>query len=103
MNIQDWTVVEEMTTKKKFAVECIAEIRKNSTGEVVEYPTIEYIDYGSETPNVFNWEENNFSCDCNRSIFFEGSYNDNECSDGKYSVNLKNAKDGKIYYREFEK
>lgn len=24
-----------------------------------------------------------------------------ECSDGKYSVNLKNKKDGRVYYREY--
>jgi hypothetical protein len=27
---------------------------------------------------------------------------DIKCSDGKFSVNLKNKKDGKVYYREYK-
>lgn len=91
-------------------VKCIAEIKNNTTGEIREYETDEILDLGSEYPNIFNWEENNFSCDCNRVLFFKYANNEEvsddefdnlECGDGKFSVNLKNKKDGKVYYREF--
>jgi len=86
-------------------VKCIAEIRNNLTGEIVEYETDEILELGEEFPSIFNWEENNYSCDCNRHLFFKRAKEDEdwdvECSDGKYSVNLKNKKDGKIYYKEF--
>jgi len=91
-------------------VEVIAEIRENNTGEVREYSCHEILDVnGNETfPDVFNWEENNNSCDCNRRVYFKRANDelkdsdwDIDCSDGLYSVNLKNAKDGVIYYKEF--
>jgi hypothetical protein len=89
-------------------VECIAEIRNNETGEIRECETHEILEIGSEHPSVFNWEENNFSCDCNRRLFFKRANNEEieddwniECSDGKFSVNLKNKKDDKVYYREY--
>lgn len=98
----------EYTNGNYIWVECIAEIKNNSTGEIVEYETEEILDFDSEYPSVFNWEENNYSCDCNRLLFFKRAKNeeteedfDKECSNGKFSVNLKNKKDGKIYYREF--
>ena len=91
-------------------VECIAEIKNNETGEIVEYETNEMLENGCEYPSFFNWEENNYACDCNRRIFFKSVKNELtdedfhvDCSEGKFSVNLKNKKDGKVYYREFEK
>jgi len=89
-------------------VECIAEIRNNETGEVIEYQTEERLGVGNNHPDTFNWEENNYSCDCNRLLFFKrvkGEETEDdfevECSSGKFSVNLKTKKDGNIYYREF--
>ena len=90
-------------------VECIAEIKNNETGEIREYETHEVLEIGKENPSIFNWKEDDFSCDCNRRIFFkrvnkeeitEDDWNI-ECSDGKFSVNLKNKKDGKLYYCEY--
>lgn len=103
MNIENWILVKDQsgTSKEYKMVKCIAEIRNNETGEIKEYLTNEPFYLGSEHPSVFNWEENNFSCDCNRHLFFTDGQEELECSDGKYSVNLKNAKDGKIYYSEF--
>lgn len=88
----------------------MAEIKNNITGEVREYETEEIFEIGEEHPSVFNWEENNYVCDCNRLLFFKRALNEEEldedweaeCSRGKFSVNLKNKKDGKVYYREFE-
>lgn len=90
-------------------VRCVAEIRNNDTGEVREYETDEILEDGEEHPNVFNWAENNFACDCNRLLFFSRANGEEcdedweqECSSGKFSVNLKNKKDGMVYYREFD-
>jgi hypothetical protein len=90
-------------------VRAIAYIRNNATGEVRQYPTDEVLDIGEPLPSVFNWEENNYACDCNRYLFFERAGGREvpfnkiiECGEGKYSVNLANAKDGEIYYREFD-
>jgi hypothetical protein len=87
----------------------IAEIRNNKTGEVREYETTEIMEIGADYPNTFNWAENNYSCDCNRRIFFKRAAGEPlcsldccpPCSDGLYSVNLKNKRDGWVYYREF--
>lgn len=88
---------------------CIANIRKNATGEVRRYETEELINDGEAHPSAFNWEENNYSCDCNRELFFgyAGGLQyedmpDPKCTHGRYSVNLENPVTGEIYYREFE-
>lgn len=90
-------------------VECIAEIRNNETGEIREYETFEVLEIGDEYPSFFNWEANDYSCDCNRLLFFKKAKKEVRtkddwsagCSNGKFSVNLKNKKDGEVYYREF--
>lgn len=89
-------------------VECIAEIRNNETGEIREYATEEILETGNEHPSISNWKENNYSCDCNRLLFFNRAKDEEKeedwdvaCTNGKFSVNLKNKKDGKVYYREF--
>lgn len=109
-NAKDWIIAPEpMKTHPMDGciwVKAIAHIRKNDTGEVRLYPTDEILTVGESFPSVFNWEENNYACDCNRALFFARASDeedpDVECSDGKYAVNLSNAKDGAIYYREFE-
>lgn len=89
-------------------VRVIAHIRKNSTGEVRQYETQEIMDEGQDKPNNFNWAENNYSCDCNREIFFERAIGkeiedrDNDCGHGKFSVNLQNPVTGDFYYTEFK-
>ena len=106
----DWIEVKKETHQNDNCIwaECIAEIKNNETSEIREYETHEILEIGGEHPSVFNWEENNFSCDCNRRLFFKRANNEEteddcnaECSDGKFSVNLKNKKDGKVYYREY--
>jgi len=105
----DWIEVEKDTHKIQGCiwVECVAEIRNNATGEIREHETHEILSIVEEYPSVFNWKENNFSCDCNRRIFFnsangEDTKSDIDCSNGQFSVNLKNKKDGVVYYREFD-
>tara|TARA_R110000851_G_scaffold249178_1_gene401702 strand:- start:217 stop:546 length:330 start_codon:yes stop_codon:yes gene_type:complete len=106
----DWIEVKKETHQIKdyILVECIAEIIKNDNGEIRQYETHEILTIGDEYPSVFNWEENNYSCDCNRRLFFNRAKGierdedwDVECTDGKFSVNLKNKKDGSTYYREY--
>lgn len=99
---------QERAPKGCRRVMCIAHIRLNATGEVRRHPTTELIDDGEDSPSVFNYEENNYSCDCNRRLFFEYAvgkkYEDieHECSNGLFSVNLENPATKEIYYREFE-
>jgi hypothetical protein len=107
----DWIEVKKGTRQMNDCVwvECIAEIRKNDTGEIRQYETHEMLTIGDKHPSIFNWKDNNYSCDCNRLLFFnrakeeeKGEDWDVECTDGKFSVNLKNKKDGIIYYREYD-
>ena len=102
----NWIVIKEEDKWKWVSV--IAEIRDNETSEVREYKTKEILDNGEEYPSVFNWEDNNYSCDCNRRLFFNSANRglkiedfDVECSKGKFSVNLKNELNGLYYYKEF--
>ena len=103
----EW-IIKGQTSQEDDLVECIAEIRQNSTGIIIEYNTLEILEPSKEYPNTFNWEENNNSCDCNREIYFNRAqgididFDHIVCSDGKYSVNLKNKLNGYVYYREFE-
>jgi hypothetical protein len=88
-------------------VEAVAHIRNNSTGEVRLYKTDELLEDGSPHPNTFIWEEGNYSCDCNRALFFGYALNqqwediDHPCGEGGFSVALQNPVTGLFYYNEF--
>lgn len=104
-----WETVDIPTHRLQNArwVSVWAYIRKNATGEVRKYVTNEIIADGDDTPRFFNWEDGNQSCDCNREINFErvngkDIYDESQCSDGKFSVNLVCPATGEVYYREFE-
>lgn len=81
-----------------------AHIRNNKTGEVrVHDDSISMYPNGS--PNAFIWEEGNYACDCNRSLFFHnwGPESDAQaCTETEFSVNLSNKVDGVVFYREFD-
>ena len=53
----------------------------------------------------YAWSEGNFSCDCNRELFFlrgqgiEPS-NSPDCGEGKYVAEVSNAETNEIYYTE---
>ena len=104
---EDWEVVQNnLPGHKKVLV--VVEIRLNSTGEIREYVSEEYLEENELHPSTFNWSENNFSCDCNRELFFLRANNETEpegtgycIGDGKYSVRLRNKLTGSIYYNEF--
>lgn len=89
-------------------VKAVAYIRKDETGEVRECDIELYWSDNApfeSMPSTFIWEEGNYGCDCNRHIFFQRAKNDDDddiqCGEGKYAVNIKNPKTGKIFYREF--
>lgn len=43
--------------------------------------------HGEIEPYLFNWQEGNYSCDCNRGLFFDG--NEHPCGDGRYLVKIQ--------------
>lgn len=45
------------------------EIAKKETGEVRHYRD-EFFDCSAESASEFLWTEGNYSCDCNRALFF---------------------------------
>ena len=86
-----------------------AHIKENETGKIGIYPC--YVLESDGKPNPFIWEEGNYACDCNRGEFFlstqgfkdEDDFAEYEwnCSEEKYSVNLVNPNDGKVFYKEY--
>jgi hypothetical protein len=85
-------------------VEVIARIHDNQTGEVREFATHEALNPGEERPNDCGWSGGNYSCDCNRALFFARAKGepdpDFECGESRYTVQLLNPVDGAIYYDE---
>lgn len=103
-NLADWTVLdacEDHTTLK-----IIEAIRCNATGETRERESCIFWWHRDKGPHLYNWEDGNFSCDCNRAMFFADAAGEPDpdvpCSDGLFSVRLRNAKTGEVFYDEFE-
>jgi hypothetical protein len=84
-------------------------IKNNETGEIREHHDELIIDEETKEPSLFIWEEGNYSCDCNRELFFlrakheseESVLNQNRCTDGRFSVKIKEAQTGRILYSEY--
>jgi hypothetical protein len=60
---------------------------------------------GWEFDPVFIWSDGNFSCDCNRALFFARAVDepdpDLECGQSQYRVNwIRNDETGNIIYEE---
>lgn len=113
MKKSDWKTVDVPTLPRKNErwVAVVAHIRKNATSEIRKTNETSILDDEDNHPNTSIWADGNFSCNCNRHIFFEGAGDESEddgeefdhpCGDGEYSVNLENPVTGEIYYREFE-
>jgi hypothetical protein len=78
-------------------------IRKNDTGEIRQYADTLSCEDGNI--NTFIWSDGNYSCDCNRELFFCRANNDLEpdkpkCSDSRYSVKI--VSNGEVLYSEYE-
>lgn len=85
----------------------LIQIRKNDTGEIREYSHELRIEEGCRNPTSFDYEENNWSCDCNRSLEWERAgggdpdLDEAECGTGKFSVRLLHPVTRKPFYEEF--
>lgn len=104
--MDDWEEAGETMLGGGKLVKAIAEVRDNATGVVREYECEEILGDGESEPCTFIWKDGNYSCDCNRSLFFARAAGDaedfdKECSDGKYSVRVRNKKSGRVFYSEF--
>lgn len=103
--LSDFEVVTKPPPHNKATwVRIVAKIRHNPTGEVRDYPTEGIWDGDDDQTTRYIWEDGNFSCDCNRSLFFYSHAEDMEadCGDDLFSVNLVNPRTGEVFYREFE-
>ena len=109
---KNWKVVEQdnyphVDRNNECFVEVVADIFHVESGQIHQYVTHELIQNGETHPSVFNWQHNNYSCDCNRALFFSRAIGEEldddemECSDGKYLVRLKNPMNNEVYYSEF--
>lgn len=74
-------------------------IRRNADGQIVECTDLDAI----TNTSIYQWTDGNFSCDCNRHIFFEGEYDEYvSCGEDKYAIQLYNADTGELLVDEFE-
>lgn len=86
-------------------IDIIAEIRENETGIVKEYEMLNCISQDDGYEVRYIWSDGNYGCDCNRHMFFDRvdgrQEEDYECSDGLYSVRVRNKETGLVIYSEF--
>lgn len=61
-----------------YEVEIDVHIRCAATGEVRVYHDTGLVDIEGDRFSDYIWEEGNFSCDCNRRIFFRRAGNEDE-------------------------
>jgi hypothetical protein len=107
--MEEWETVDVPTHPQKDGnwVATVVEIRDNDTGIVREYQNADILTDGGAEPSSYIWEDGNYSCDCNRRLFFaraagEDEDWDSDCSDGLYSVRVRNKKSGRVFYSEFD-
>ncbi len=101
---------EKLSPNKKLKwVKIVAHIKCVLTGEIAKYENKGIWDEENQMPHTYIWEEGNFSCDCNRKMFFLSGLNRSEpsdeeipCGGGKYLVNLENPQTSEIFYREYD-
>ncbi len=85
-------------------VDVAIHIRKNDTGEIrVRQDQIWLSD--DDVPDPYIWEDGNYSCDCNRRLFFARANGDEEdwdsgCGEGEYSARVFYK--GERVYSDFE-
>lgn len=93
-----------MDDEEAFAI--TVHLLKTATGERVEYRTEGFQD--PDNPGQFSsfiWEDGNFSCDCNRELFFARAKGlpepDVYCSGGRFRVEkIVRDADGVVIYEE---
>lgn len=79
-----------------------AHVRKNATGEVRAYRfDMEWQEPDDHSSgSIYGWKEGNFSCDCNRELFFlraddEDEPDEPECGETRFSVLFIELPDGR--------
>jgi hypothetical protein len=107
--MEEWEEVNVPTHQIKGGkwVATVVEIRDNATGVVREYQDESILMDDEEAPDSYIWEEGNYSCDCNRRLFFLRAANEDEdfginCGDGAYAVRVRNKQNGRVFYSEFD-
>lgn len=83
-------------------------IRENSSGLVRTWSDhAGFTDDSEQEPSIFIWTEGNYSCDCNRRLFFlwacgeaEADGDERACSDTEYSIEVINPANGRVIYSE---
>lgn len=61
---------------------------------------------GDDGNSWFVWSESNFSCDCNRMLYFTNWECDDDavqCSEGRFLLRVTAVDDGRILYDEWER
>jgi hypothetical protein len=104
----NWPVVEVPTHPLRSGhwTNEIVRLRDNATQEVREFVQNTIIEPGEEHPSEFIWEEGNYSCACNRRLFFARAGNEDDpeehpCGDGPYAVQLLHPETREVFYDEF--
>jgi hypothetical protein len=79
------------------------EIRRNEDGVVRTY----HQDFPWDAGSDYLWGAGNYSCDCNRSLFFQYAVgltaqeaDDYECTDGRFAVRITEG--GRLVYKDGE-
>lgn len=85
----------------------IVHIRNNETGEIRDHATDLPTDEDGK-PWLWQWQEDGYSCDCNRGIFFGEDWQDEVytpacCVEGGYNVQIVEAFSDKVIYDEFDR
>lgn len=84
------------------------DIQEIATGREVSFEETGIFD-PNEHAVVYLWEEGNYSCDCNRRLFFYRAIGDAEkerdawdkpCSQDQYRARVCSAKTGRVIYEE---
>jgi len=89
--------------EKNWLLPVTVSLTRITDNKTVEYSTELY--QTADYDGTFIWEDGNYSCDCNRYLFFQRALDepedeDFECSDGKYRVDWIKDEQGKILYQE---
>ena len=100
-------VEKEPPHNNHFWVKIAVIIQDNKTKENVFYLDDAIYDEENKRASTWIWEEGNFSCDCNRYLFYQRAknleeYDDIDCSYVKYSVCIINPKTKEILYDEIK-
>ena len=100
MTLYNWEG-DEIINEKELPI--VVHIRHNPTGEVrIAKDHTGW--YRNDEFSEFIWSEGNYSCDCNRCLFFkrvkDEDESDCECGDNEYSVRIYDEK-GKLIYTDF--